>query len=112
VAFLLDGWARLAGANRMTNRCKPPVQARLCTAPQGLGKTVTCMALILKTLGTAAGTPEGAEVVSGPDSRGRPCGYYLLHESGKFSVQHYCCLLRRIVEICQAKMGAYFLCVD
>lgn len=53
---------------------------------QGLGKTVTCMALVLKTLGLAAVAAAGAEVATGPDSRGRPCGYYLLRESGAWQL--------------------------
>lgn len=52
-------------------------------AVQGLGKTVTCMALILKTLGQAAAAPPGAAVHYTRGTRGRRAGYYEIHETGR-----------------------------
>lgn len=43
---------------------------------------MTCMALILKTLGQAAAAPPGAAVAYAPDMRGRRAGYYEVHETG------------------------------
>jgi hypothetical protein len=49
---------------------------------QGLGKTVTCMALILKTLGQAASAPPGTVVHNVSHAPSRRSQYYEINETG------------------------------
>ncbi|XP_071719707.1 F-box protein At3g54460 isoform X2 [Rutidosis leptorrhynchoides] len=48
-----------------------------CDEP-GLGKTITALSLILKTLGTLADPPEGVEVIWCTQKDDQKCGYYEL----------------------------------
>lgn len=48
-----------------------------CDEP-GLGKTITALSLILKTLGTLADPPEGAEIIWCKQNDDQKCGYYEL----------------------------------
>lgn len=48
-----------------------------CDEP-GLGKTITALSLILKTLGTLSDPPEGAEIIWCKQNDDQKCGYYEL----------------------------------
>ncbi|KVI00736.1 F-box protein At3g54460 isoform X2 [Cynara cardunculus var. scolymus] len=48
-----------------------------CDEP-GLGKTITALSLILKTLGTLADPPEGVEIIWCKQNGDQKCGYYEL----------------------------------
>lgn len=52
-----------------------------CDEP-GLGKTITALSLILKTLGTLADPPEGVEIIWCKQKSDKKCGYYELGGDG------------------------------
>lgn len=51
---------------------------RCATRRQGLGKTITGLALVLKSRGRLPAPPPGARVVHLPPHEGRPAAYYTL----------------------------------
>lgn len=81
VAGVLQGESYVLGMSSLCARVAS-VDSLDVLLLQGLGKTVTCMALILKTLGQPAAAPPGTAVHRGTDERGRRCGYYEVRESG------------------------------
>lgn len=56
-----------------------------CDEP-GLGKTITALSLILKTLGTMADPPDGVQVVWCTHNGNQRCGYYEVNGDGFASV--------------------------
>jgi hypothetical protein len=76
------------GFGHRPTRCRRPAAksftpgSPLFCAPQGLGKTVTSLSLILKTLGTLPRPPPGVPLVWAQAADGRPVAFYRPAQAG------------------------------